>query len=85
MSSHAELDRALTVNEIVKRVPSAIVTLAAHGIDTCWRGHESLERVAAEAGVDPAALLAQIALAPRGLSVVKQCSGTCEDCVEKNR
>lgn len=82
-TANTELDRTLTVNEIIQRVPSAIVTLAAHGIDTCCRGNESLDRAAAEAGIDPAALLAQIASAPRGLPVANQCSCNCEDCSEK--
>jgi len=83
MSTNTELDQTLTVNEIVKRVPFAIATLAAYGIDTCCRGNESLDRAAAEAGVDPAALLAQIAVAPRGgLPVTNQCSCNCDNCSE---
>jgi iron-sulfur cluster repair protein YtfE (RIC family) len=96
MSSHTELDRTLTVNEIIQRVPTAVVTLAAHGIDTCCRGNESLDLAAAEAGIDPDVLLSQInsrsraslgmtEIAPRGLPVVaKQCSCNCDDCGEKN-
>jgi iron-sulfur cluster repair protein YtfE (RIC family) len=84
MSSQAQLDPTLTVNEIIQRVPGAVTTLSAHGIDTCCRGHEPLEQAAAEAGIDPAVLLAKIARAPRGLPVSNQCSCDCENCSEKD-
>jgi iron-sulfur cluster repair protein YtfE (RIC family) len=60
MPTYDLVDPTLTVNEILQRFPTAIVTLSSYGIDTCCRGNQSLARAAASAHVDPHRILAEI-------------------------
>jgi regulator of cell morphogenesis and NO signaling len=57
------IDPTLSVNEILRRFPSAVGALNAFGIDTCCGGAAPLETAAADAGVPLAEVVAAITAA----------------------
>ncbi|MEQ1571282.1 MAG: iron-sulfur cluster repair di-iron protein [Myxococcota bacterium] len=55
----------MTVGELTTIHPRAVGVLHRHGIDFCCGGGRSLEEACAARGVDPAAVLAEVAAAER--------------------
>jgi iron-sulfur cluster repair protein YtfE (RIC family) len=56
-SRHFQVDRAVTVNEILVHHPASVATLNAFGIDACCGGDASVEDAARRDGADVDALL----------------------------
>ena len=54
---------SLSINEIIRRIPSSIAALTAYGIDTCCGGEISLTERAKEIGVAPEEILRAITAA----------------------
>ena len=66
MSAPALSIADLSVNEILRRWPSAVAALNAYGLDTCCGGALSLADSAAEAGVPVTALVEAVEKARAG-------------------
>jgi regulator of cell morphogenesis and NO signaling len=54
------IDTAWSVNELLRRHPSAVVALNAFGVDTCCGGAVPLRDAAREQGIDLASLVAAL-------------------------
>ena len=54
-------DTDMTLEQIVSAKPSAAELFVRHGLDFCCHGQRSLDDACAEAGVDPAAVRAELA------------------------
>jgi iron-sulfur cluster repair protein YtfE (RIC family) len=60
------IDPTMSVNELLREHPDAIVALDNHAIDTCCGGDLPLDEAARRANVPLAVLLDEVALAERG-------------------
>ena len=56
-SRHTQVDRTVTVNEILVHHPASVATFNAFGIDACCGGDASVEDAARRDGADVDALL----------------------------
>lgn len=61
-----ELSDALTVNQVVERIPEALTVFSRHGIDTCCGGHLPVSEAAERHGVGADELLNQVREAAGG-------------------
>jgi iron-sulfur cluster repair protein YtfE (RIC family) len=74
----APLDTTRSINDVIAANPNALPILSAHGIDTCCGGHEPLDAAAHALGLDPAALLLDIAAS--GPTVIPTATESCRRC-----
>lgn len=59
-SMPVQIDESLTLNEVVRRVPSAVAVFKRLGIDACCGGEHTLAQMGSQRGFDVFALLAEI-------------------------
>jgi iron-sulfur cluster repair protein YtfE (RIC family) len=74
------IDPHLTINQLLQRYPTVLPRLAAAGVDSCCGGDLRIQEAAERAGLDPAALLADlgrdIAAAPPAAACGCGCKGS---------
>ncbi|MGH9887143.1 MAG: DUF542 domain-containing protein [bacterium] len=62
MTTH-DIDPSLSVNDILRRYPSALALLTARGVDTCCDGGLTLSTAATDVGLDVRLLVRELAVA----------------------
>lgn len=55
-----EIDESMTLNEVVRRVPTSVAVFKRRGIDACCGGEHTLAQMGEHRGFDVFALLEEI-------------------------